>query len=194
MRPSSWRSATTSAPASVTSSGTPAGDWSAHRRKGAPGGWSGSASPSCCWSVTAPGLPERAPRELAQPLSQGAGRRLGEAGGAPLVDAAPHLGGARAAVDLVRSVAAVAAVVRSCDRGCLDGSELDGAAPHSPCACPVNIVLHHHANTEVRVVVEDYVHGAGARTVTLVSVMFAHTLIGAAGVFAVLKVAFGVAP
>jgi hypothetical protein len=30
--------------------------------------------------------------------------------------------------------------------------------------------------------------------VTLVSVLFAHTLIGAAGVFAVLKVAFGVAP
>jgi len=44
------------------------------------------------------------------------------------------------------------------------------------------------------VVVEDYVHGAAARTVTLVSVLFVHTLIAAAGVFAVLKVAFGAAP
>src|SRR6266404_2179258 len=134
MRLSLSRSATTSAPASVTSSGTPAGDWSAHRRNGARGWWSGSASPSCCWSVTARGSPERAPREPAQPVGKGAGRRLGEAGCASLVDAAPHLGRAGAVVDLVRGVAAVAAVVRSCDRGGLDGSELDGAAPHSLCA------------------------------------------------------------
>ena len=51
-----------------------------------------------------------------------------------------------------------------------------------------------HSQLGVREVVEDYVHGAGARTVTLVSVTFAHTLIAAAGVFAVLRVAFGVAP
>jgi succinate dehydrogenase / fumarate reductase membrane anchor subunit len=56
------------------------------------------------------------------------------------------------------------------------------------------LVAAWHSQLGVRVVVEDYVHGAGARTVTLVSVMFAHTLIGAAGVFAVLKVAFGAAP
>src|SRR6202171_2330263 len=134
MRLSSLRSATTSAPASVTSSGTPAGDWSARRRKGARGWWSGSASPSCCWSVTARGSPERGAHEPAQPVRQGAGRRLGEAGRASLVDAAPHLGRAGAVVDLVRGVAAVTAVVRSCDRGGLDGSELDGAAPHSLCA------------------------------------------------------------
>src|SRR5882762_9233937 len=134
MRLSSSRSATTSAPASVTSSGTPAGEWSARRRKGARGWWSGSASPSCCWSVTARGSPERAPHEPAQPVRQGAGRRLGEAGRASLVDAAPHLGRAGAVVDLVRGVAAVAALLRSCDRGDLDGSELDGAAPHSLCA------------------------------------------------------------
>src|ERR1700682_6307462 len=134
MRLSSSRSATTSAPASVTSSGTPAGDWSAYRRKGARGWWSGAASPSCCWSVTARGSPERGAHEPAQPVRQGAGRRLGEAGRARLVDAAPDLGSAGAVVDLVRGVAAVAAVVRSCDRGGLDGSELDGAAPHSLCA------------------------------------------------------------
>lgn len=56
------------------------------------------------------------------------------------------------------------------------------------------LVAAWHSQLGVRVVVEDYVHGAGARTVTLVSVMFAHTLIGAAGVFAVLRVAFGAAP
>ena len=51
-----------------------------------------------------------------------------------------------------------------------------------------------HSQLGVREVVEDYVHGAGARTVTLVSVMFAHTLVAAAGVFAVLRVAFGASP
>ena len=56
------------------------------------------------------------------------------------------------------------------------------------------LVAAWHSQLGVRVVVEDYVHSAGARTVTLVSVTFAHTLIGAAGVFAVLKVAFGAAP
>jgi len=40
-------------------------------------------------------------------------------------------------------------------------------------------------------VVEDYVHGTGARTLTLVAVGFAHVLLAAAGVFAVLRVAFG---
>ncbi len=56
------------------------------------------------------------------------------------------------------------------------------------------LVAAWHSQLGVRVVVEDYVHGAGARTVTLVSAMFAHTLIAAAGVLAVLKVAFGAAP
>ena len=56
------------------------------------------------------------------------------------------------------------------------------------------LVAAWHSQLGVRVVVEDYVHGAGARTVTLVSVTFAHTLIAAAGVFAVLKVAFGASP
>ena len=56
------------------------------------------------------------------------------------------------------------------------------------------LVAAWHSQLGVRVVVEDYVHGAAARTVTLVSVLFVHTLIAAAGVFAVLKLAFGAAP
>ena len=56
------------------------------------------------------------------------------------------------------------------------------------------LVVTRHSQLGVRVVVEDYVHGAGAKTLTLVVVGFAHVLIGAAGVFAVLKVAFGAAP
>ena len=48
-----------------------------------------------------------------------------------------------------------------------------------------------HSQLGVRVVVEDYVHGAGARTLTLVVISFAHVLLAVAGVFAILKVAFG---
>ena len=48
-----------------------------------------------------------------------------------------------------------------------------------------------HSQLGVRVVVEDYVHGTGARTLTLVVLGFAHVLLAAAGVFAVLRVAFG---
>jgi succinate dehydrogenase / fumarate reductase membrane anchor subunit len=55
------------------------------------------------------------------------------------------------------------------------------------------VVATWHSQLGVRVVVEDYVHGAGARTLTLVIATFAHVLIAAAGVFAVLKVAFGAA-
>jgi len=53
------------------------------------------------------------------------------------------------------------------------------------------LVATWHSQLGVRVVVEDYVHGAGTRTLTLVIVTFAHALIAVAGVFAVLKVALG---
>ena len=48
-----------------------------------------------------------------------------------------------------------------------------------------------HSRLGVQVVVEDYVHAAGTRTLTLVLVNFLHVFIAAAGVFAILKVAFG---
>ena len=47
-----------------------------------------------------------------------------------------------------------------------------------------------HSHLGVRVVVEDYVHG-GSKTLTLVVITFIHAVVAAAGIFAVLKVAFG---
>jgi succinate dehydrogenase / fumarate reductase, membrane anchor subunit len=55
------------------------------------------------------------------------------------------------------------------------------------------LVATWHSQLGLRVIVEDYIHG-GAKTLTLVALSFAHTLIAAAGVFAILKVAFGGAP
>jgi succinate dehydrogenase / fumarate reductase, membrane anchor subunit len=53
------------------------------------------------------------------------------------------------------------------------------------------LVATYHSQLGVRVVVEDYVHNNGMKTLTLVILTFAHALVAVAGVFAILKVAFG---
>ena len=52
------------------------------------------------------------------------------------------------------------------------------------------LVATWHSQLGVRVVVEDYVHG-GSKTLALVLITFIHAIVAVAGVFAVLKVAFG---
>ena len=53
------------------------------------------------------------------------------------------------------------------------------------------LVATYHSQLGSRVVVEDYVHNSGMKTLTLVILTFAHALLAVAGVFAILKVAFG---
>jgi succinate dehydrogenase membrane anchor subunit len=48
-----------------------------------------------------------------------------------------------------------------------------------------------HSQLGVRVVVEDYVHELGTKTLVLALVTFAHIAVAAIGVYAVLKVALG---
>jgi succinate dehydrogenase / fumarate reductase membrane anchor subunit len=53
------------------------------------------------------------------------------------------------------------------------------------------LVATWHSQLGIRVIIEDYVPGSGSKTLSLVVSTFIHVLIAAAGVFAVLKVAFG---
>jgi succinate dehydrogenase / fumarate reductase membrane anchor subunit len=53
------------------------------------------------------------------------------------------------------------------------------------------LVATYHSQLGVQVVVEDYVPSSGMRTLTLVILTFIHGLVAVAGVFAILKVAFG---
>jgi succinate dehydrogenase / fumarate reductase membrane anchor subunit len=61
-------------------------------------------------------------------------------------------------------------------------------------ACLLLLVASWHSQLGVRVVIEDYVHAAGSRTLLLVLVSFSHVFIAAAGLFAVLRVALGSPP
>ena len=53
------------------------------------------------------------------------------------------------------------------------------------------LVATYHSQLGVRVVVEDYIHNTGLRTLILVTLTFTHAILAVAGVFAILKVAFG---
>jgi len=56
------------------------------------------------------------------------------------------------------------------------------------------VVAAQHSQLGLRVIIEDYVHHAVLKTVTLLLVSFAHVLLAAAGLFAVLKLAVGAQP
>jgi succinate dehydrogenase / fumarate reductase membrane anchor subunit len=52
-------------------------------------------------------------------------------------------------------------------------------------------VLTYHSYLGTTVVVEDYVHTAGLKTISLMLLRFLYVLFGGAGIFAILRVAFG---
>ena len=56
------------------------------------------------------------------------------------------------------------------------------------------VVAAQHSQLGLRVIIEDYVHHTGLRTATVLLVNFAHVLLAAAGLYAVLKLAVGTPP
>lgn len=52
-------------------------------------------------------------------------------------------------------------------------------------------VLAYHSYLGATVIVEDYVHTEGLKILGLLSLQFLHVLVGGAGIFAILHVAFG---
>jgi succinate dehydrogenase / fumarate reductase, membrane anchor subunit len=52
-------------------------------------------------------------------------------------------------------------------------------------------VLTYHSYLGTTVVIEDYVHSAGMKLLSLLSLRFLYVLAGGAGIFSILRVAFG---
>jgi succinate dehydrogenase / fumarate reductase membrane anchor subunit len=51
--------------------------------------------------------------------------------------------------------------------------------------------LTYHSHLGTTEVVEDYVHSAGMKLLSLLLLRFVHVLVGGAGIFAIMRVAFG---
>jgi succinate dehydrogenase / fumarate reductase membrane anchor subunit len=52
-------------------------------------------------------------------------------------------------------------------------------------------VLTYHSHLGTVEVIEDYVHSAGMKVLSLLLLRFVHVLVGGAGIFAIMRVAFG---